>query len=210
MIISSGRALVLAPHTDDGEIACGATIARLVENGIEVHYIAFSICEESIPKGFPRDILASEVMDATKELGILPENVRVHRFPVRRFPTYRQEILEELVKANREIAPELVMLPCGFDIHQDHATIHQEGIRAFKRNTIIGYELPTNNLESKLSLYVSVLPIEMEKKKIAISKYKSQAHRMPAFDDCMALADLRGRQSGTALAEAFQVIRWIV
>ena len=37
------RALVLAPHTDDGEFGCGGTMARLVEAGCEVRYVAFSI-----------------------------------------------------------------------------------------------------------------------------------------------------------------------
>src|SRR5581483_8652265 len=35
------RVLVLAPHTDDGEFGCGGTMARLVEAGAEVRYVAF-------------------------------------------------------------------------------------------------------------------------------------------------------------------------
>ena len=30
------KALVLAPHTDDGELGCGGTVARLLEEGSEV------------------------------------------------------------------------------------------------------------------------------------------------------------------------------
>src|SRR5207244_7059171 len=37
------RVLVLAPHTDDGEFGCGGTMARLVEGGADVRYVAFSI-----------------------------------------------------------------------------------------------------------------------------------------------------------------------
>ena len=208
MIIPSGRVLVLAPHTDD-EIACGATIARLVEDGIEIHYVAFSICEESVPTGFPKDVLADEVTEATSELGIPVGNVIVHRFPVRRFPAHRQEILEELVKVRDRIAPTIVMLPAGFDIHQDHVTVHQEGLRAFRGASIIGYEVPENNFESKLSLYVRVTEMHLEKKQVAMSKYESQVHRMPEIDSCWELAKLRGRQSGSKFAEAFQVIRWM-
>ena len=47
------RALVLAPHTDDGEFGCGGTMARLVEAGCEVRYVAFSIATRSLPPGFP-------------------------------------------------------------------------------------------------------------------------------------------------------------
>ena len=42
MIGSWRRVLVLAPHTDDGEFGCGGTMARLVEGGAEVRYVAFS------------------------------------------------------------------------------------------------------------------------------------------------------------------------
>ncbi|MBT4611169.1 MAG: hypothetical protein HOC05_14085, partial [Gemmatimonadetes bacterium] len=31
------RILVLAPHTDDGELGCGGTISRLIEKGCEVY-----------------------------------------------------------------------------------------------------------------------------------------------------------------------------
>ena len=36
------KVLVLAPHTDDGEIGCGGTIARFIEEGADVYYVAFS------------------------------------------------------------------------------------------------------------------------------------------------------------------------
>ena len=59
------RALVLAPHTDDGEFGCGGTMARLVDAGCEVRYVAFSIATRSLPEGFPPDTLAREVREAT-------------------------------------------------------------------------------------------------------------------------------------------------
>ncbi len=44
------KILVLAPHTDDGELGCGGTIVRLIDEGQDVYYVAFSICEESVPE----------------------------------------------------------------------------------------------------------------------------------------------------------------
>src|SRR6185503_2684695 len=55
------RALVLAPHTDDGEFGCGGTMARLVDQGADVRYVAFSIATRSLPEGFAPDTLAHEV-----------------------------------------------------------------------------------------------------------------------------------------------------
>ena len=65
MIEAWERVLVLAPHTDDGEFGCGGTMARLVEAGADVRYVAFSIATKSLPEGFPPDTLAREVREAT-------------------------------------------------------------------------------------------------------------------------------------------------
>ena len=65
MISDWRNVLVLAPHTDDGEFGCGATLARLVDGGTEVRYVAFSIATRSLPDGFPPDALAREVREAT-------------------------------------------------------------------------------------------------------------------------------------------------
>ena len=91
------RVLVLAPHTDDGEFGAGGTMARLVESGAHVRYVAFSIATRSLPDGFAPDTLARELREATAELGIPEENLTVHDFDVRTFPTHRQDILELLV-----------------------------------------------------------------------------------------------------------------
>ena len=89
MITTWKRALVLAPHTDDGEFGCGGTAARLVEDGCDVRYVAFSIATRSLPPGFPPDTLAREVREATAELGIPESNLTVHDFDVRTFPDHR-------------------------------------------------------------------------------------------------------------------------
>ena len=97
MIAGWERALVLAPHTDDGEFGCGGTMARMVEEGVDVRYVAFSIATRSLPPGFAPDTLAREVREATAELGIPEAQLAVHDFEVRTFPEHRQEILELLI-----------------------------------------------------------------------------------------------------------------
>ena len=57
MITSFKNVLVLAPHTDDGELGAGGTIAKLIEGGAKVTYAAFSTAAESVPDGLPKDIL---------------------------------------------------------------------------------------------------------------------------------------------------------
>ena len=62
-------ALVLAPHTDDGEFGCGGTMARLVEQGVDVRQIAFSTASRSLPPGFAPDTLAHESRAASQRSG---------------------------------------------------------------------------------------------------------------------------------------------
>jgi LmbE family N-acetylglucosaminyl deacetylase len=146
MIEAWKRVLVLAPHTDDGEFGCGGTMARLVESGVEVHYHAFSIATRSLPEGFAPDTLTREVREATGELGIPESQLAVHDFDVRTFPERRQDILELLVALWEELKPDAVFQPSHHDVHQDHQTIAQEGLRAFNARPA-GYEIPWNNFE---------------------------------------------------------------
>ena len=144
--LSFNRVLVLSPHTDDGEFGCGATISKFLSEGIELYYAAFSLAEESVPPNYPKDILSKEVKKATSELGIDKNNLMLYKYPVRRFAENRQDILENLVQLNKEIDPDLVFMPCLEDLHQDHSTIAKEGLRAFKMKSILGYEIPWNNI----------------------------------------------------------------
>ena len=89
---------VLAPHTDDGELGAGGTISKLVESGANVYYFAFSTAEQSVPEGFPKNILKKEVIKATSKLGIKKENVIIYNYEVRKLNYARQEILESLIK----------------------------------------------------------------------------------------------------------------
>jgi LmbE family N-acetylglucosaminyl deacetylase len=205
------RALVLAPHTDDGEFGCGGTMARLVEAGAEVHYVAFSIATRSLPEGFAPDTLAREVREATTELGIPAEHLTVHDFDVRTFPDHRQEILELLIEMWNDMQPDAVFMPSLHDVHQDHQTIAQEGLRAFKRTTILGYEIPWNNFDFSYQAYFSLEKAHVERKVAALDRYASQQHRRYANPEYVwNLAHTHGINVNRKYAEVFQVYRVIV
>jgi LmbE family N-acetylglucosaminyl deacetylase len=204
------RALVLAPHTDDGELGCGGVMARLVEEGAEVRYVAFSIATRSLPEGFAPDTLAREVREATAELGIPAENLTVHDFDVRTFPEHRQEILELLIELWNDWEPDVVFQPSVHDIHQDHQTVAAEGLRAFKRTTILGYEIPWNNLDFAYQAYFALEERHVDRKAAALQKYASQKHRRYANPEYVRnLARTHGINVNREYAEVFQVYRVI-
>jgi LmbE family N-acetylglucosaminyl deacetylase len=205
------RALVLAPHTDDGEFGCGGTIAKLIENGTEVYLAAFSACEQSVLKKYPPDILIGELKSATKELGIPSENLFLYDYQVRIFSERRQDILQTIIDLRSKVNPDVVFMPSLDDIHQDHYTIAQEGLRAFKFCTILAYEMPWNNLTFETSSFVLLEERHLQRKINALKEYVSQSHRPYSNEEFIrALARTRGVQINATYAETFNVIRWII
>lgn len=202
---------ILAPHTDDGELGAGGTISKLIEMGADVYYFAFSTAETSVPEGFPKDILKTEVINATTKLGIKKDNVIIYNYEVRKLNYARQEILEDLIKHRNDLKPDLVLMPSLNDIHQDHSTIAQEGLRAFKNTTILGYELIWNNLHFDTTSFVKLDKKHIQSKSDALKEYKSQGIRDYMSEEFIfSLAKTRGVQIGTQYAESFEVIRLVI
>lgn len=204
------KILILAPHTDDGELGCGATLAKFCREGKEVHYAAFSLCKKSLPPGLPEDTLEKECRTATGILGVAPAHLHFFDFEVREFDANRQLILEELVTLNRSIMPDLVFIPSSSDNHQDHQVIHTEALRAFKNCSVLGYELPWNHSSFRSTHFFRLSANEVQKKIQAVKAYRSQSNRNYMQEDFIrSLAKVRGVQCGSEYAEAFEVYKLI-
>ncbi len=204
------RILVLGPHTDDGEWGAGASICKWIEQGHSVWYAAFSAAEESVRDGFASNVLREEIPIAIRALGMQEAQLKVFQHRVRYFPRDRQDILEEMIRLRAEIKPDTVLVPSSYDTHQDHEVINREGFRAFKRSTILGYEIPWNNRHIDLTFFNGVSAAHLTAKVQAIAAYKSQVFRAPNYEDLIrSLAIQRGSQAGLPYAEAFEVIRWV-
>ncbi|NNC83576.1 MAG: PIG-L family deacetylase [Flavobacteriales bacterium] len=204
------KILVLAPHPDDGEFGAGASIHRWVSAGAEVRYVAFSPCLKSLPEGSTSDLLGGELKEAVQKLGMSEGQARLLDYPVREFPAHRQAILEDLVQMRKDFRPDLVLVPNSTDIHQDHQVIHEEAIRAFKHCSILGYELPWNNMSVTTNYHVALDEENVQAKLDALHCYRSQEKRIYLADGFLhGLARVRGVQVGHHLAEAFEVIRLV-
>jgi N-acetylglucosamine malate deacetylase 1 len=203
------KILVISPHTDDGELGCGGSIAKFIEEGYDLEYVAISCCEKSIPPQYPSDILSREVKAATKILGI--KQPILFSFEVREFPKFRQEILDALIRLRNKIKPDIIFTPSRSDTHQDHKTTVEETIRAFKQCTILGYEQPWNNITFNTHAFVSLKEIHVQKKIDALSCYETQKDRAYLNPDFIrGLALTRGTQIEEKYAEAFEVIKWVI
>jgi len=207
------RILLLSPHTDDIELGAGGTLIKLLEDkSNDICWVVFSICEDAVPQGLPADTLEKEFTAVASKLGI--KNYRINRFPNKNFPQDRQRILDQLDKVKREFKPDLVVSPSLNDSHQDHKTIAEEAVRAFKKEaSIIGYELPWNNLVFSPQLTVKLTEGQMEAKWEVLSIYKSQFTLQRNYfskELIFGWARMRGVQGSFEYAEAFEVVRWII
>lgn len=191
----------MGAHTDDGEFGAGGTIAKLVENGSEVTYFAFSA---------PLEILKEECKKALKVLGV--KNVKIFNFKVRHFPNIRQEILQILYDYDKKNKIDLILTPCTTDLHQDHQTVTNEALRAFKHSTILGYELPWNNIIFRRDCFVPLEKRHIDKKIEALWNYKTQISSKHYFDEnyLRCLARSAGEHIGENCAEAFEVIKLVL
>jgi LmbE family N-acetylglucosaminyl deacetylase len=209
-VIVPKRVLVLSPHTDDAELGCGGTIARWADEGAQMFTAAFSTAETSLPPGSEPDRLRDECHLALDELGVPRDNRFVYDFPVRELGYHRQDVLERMVVLAREIQPEVVLVPAGSDLHQDHGVVHQESLRAFRHLTMLGYELPWNNITFATQAFVVLDEHHIRRKWDALTKYTSQLELgRPYFryEFIESMATVRGGQIRTRYAEAYETIR---
>lgn len=206
---SGKKILVVSPHTDDGELGCGGSIAKFTDDGYDVEYVALSCCEKSVPPEYPPDTLSREVKAATKVLGI--KKPILFSYDVREFPRYRQEILDTLIRLRNKIQPDIVFTPSRYDTHQDHKTTVEETMRAFKKCTLLGYEQPWNNITFNTLAFIPLEEKYIRKKVDALKCYSTQKDRAYLNEDFIrGLAVTRGTQIEERFAEAFEVIKWVI
>lgn len=205
------RALILAPHTDDAELGCGGTISRLIDEGVKITVAAFSTACESLLPGTDPDALSKEFHEAMSVLGVPERDRLIFDYPVRKFPALRQDILEDLIRIRGRLNPDLVLVPAGSDVHQDHHVLFEEGVRAFKHVSVWGYEMPWNQIAFSAQGFVRLTAAHLGRKWDAMRCYRSQIEKNVCYftqDFIESLARVRGAQIRAEYAEAYEVIRF--
>ena len=62
-----------------------------------------------------------------------------------------------------------MLQPSIGDIHQDHQAVAAEGLRAFKRTTVLGYEIPWNTFNFNYQAYFALEGPHIDKKVAALA-----------------------------------------
>jgi LmbE family N-acetylglucosaminyl deacetylase len=224
------KVLVIAAHPDDEILGCGATSARLVAEGHEVH---FAILGEGITSRHSQrenadtkqlSELHKQAHDAAAKVGV--KHVTLHKLPDNRLDTVPLldvvKIVEELIEGFK---PEVLYTHHGGDLNIDHEVIHRAVLTATRPvaahpvRDIYAFEVPSSTewafqrLEPvfRPNVFVDVSRT-IEAKVAAMECYESEAREFPHPRSPQALraAAMRwGSVAGCGAAEAFELVRSI-
>lgn len=222
------KVLVIAAHPDDEILGCGATAARLVAEGQEVH---FAILGEGITSRHPQreearvsqlSQLHDQAHAAAAKVGV--KNVILKKLPDNRLDTVPLldvvKIVEDLIDRLR---PEVIYTHHGGDLNIDHEVVHRAVLTATRPvaghpvREIYAFEVPSSTEWAFQRLQPAFRPNvfvdvsrTLDAKIAAMESYESEARKFPHPRSPQALraAAMRwGSVAGCGAAEAFELVR---
>lgn len=205
LTFSGKRICFLGAHPDDIEIGCGALIAQIV-NQADIRCVTLSDNQ----KNPELQNLVEEHYASMAVLGVPKDKVILGQFETRRFPHARQEILEYMIQLNRSFQPDIVFVHTRADIHQDHGTVTEEALRAFRGTTVLGFDVIRSSYGFFPNFLVEVTEEDVCKKVDALLEYKTYASRYYFHADVTRSTLIRhGAIAERPFAEGFDILRVI-
>jgi len=197
--------LFLGAHPDDIELGCGALIAE-VGSSADVHCYTFSDNQQNSEL----QDLVSEYAASMRTLGLKDGQFELGSFQTRRFPESRQEVLEQMLALRKLYQPQIVFVHTAKDVHQDHGTLTQEAIRAFRGTTVLGYDVLRSSYGFFPDFLVQVSEKAVETKLKALSQYNTYANKYYFSEEILRATAIRqGALAERPLAEGFDIIRMV-
>jgi LmbE family N-acetylglucosaminyl deacetylase len=197
------RVLFLGAHPDDIEIGCGALLHHIV-NETEVLCVTLSDNQKNPDLKNVKD----EHLRAMKILGVPEASIILGPFTTRVFPDARQDILEYFLKLRREFQPDLIFTHSGQDVHQDHLTMTQESLRAFRGITVLGFDVVRSSYGFFPHFLAAVNEEDVNKKIEALAEYETYRDRYYFNSDLTRSIMMRhGALAEIPFAEGFDILR---
>jgi len=220
------KALILAPHPDDAEIAMGGTIQRMQASGTEVHVVVFT-GEGALQMVHSKETVLfaqrqQEQVAALKCLGVPEVNIHwLNMAPASQFD--RVQLSAGVIHLDRILSEGFQALYVPMRSHnQDHNYVFDAAMAATRptkcdHTSVFLYEQPTQFHGEQMTntlggrYYISLHEQHMVKKRAAIlchqSQMKGRENSLAGVGGVDALARLRGMEIGQPYAELFYLIR---
>ena len=197
------RLLFIGAHPDDIEIGAGALIAH-TSKLTDITCVTLSDNQ----KNPELKNLVQEHYKSMGKLGIPREKTILGKFETRRFPHFRQEILEYMLALNSDYKPDIIFTHSKADIHQDHVTVMEEGLRAFRGITVLGFDVLRSTYGFFPNFLVEVNEEDMNKKIAALAEYKTYLSKYYLSPEITRATLIRqGALTERPYAEGFDILR---
>ena len=203
LLLKAKRILFLGAHPDDIELGCGALIAN---RSTTAEIICATLSDNQ--KNPSLSNVVAEHYTSMGILGVKKDNVILGGFETRRFMQQRQEILEFLIALKKEHAPDIVFVHSQADLHQDHNSVTQEAMRAFRGTSVFGFDVIRSSQGFFPTFLVEVAESDVHQKINSLAAYKTYEDKY-YFDPELTKAILirNGALCERKYAEGFDILR---
>ena len=197
------RVLFLGAHPDDIELGCGALLHQMVR-----HTEVLCVTLSDNQKNPDLKQVKNEHLDAMAVLGVPEERIVLGPFTTRVFPDARQEILEYFLSLRRDFKPDLIFVHSKHDVHQDHLTMTDEALRAFRGITVLGFDVVRSSYGFFPHFIVEVTEEDVNKKIEALACYETYRDRYYFNSELTRSIMVRhGALAERPFAEGFDILR---
>jgi LmbE family N-acetylglucosaminyl deacetylase len=204
--VARSRVLVVAPHMDDAEIACGGTLVLhgRAKSALGVLYVTDSgnTDGQTLSGDELKRIRRGEAEASARTLGV--EIVAVGTFPDGSLSLHEEAAAAFVAETIARWKPEQIFCPFPADNHRDHQSTAAVVALALEKSGWRG-EVWCYEVWSALwpNVAIDISEVQAEKTR-AIGCYASQ-NGMPYADAALGLNRFRGLRVGVPAAEAFHV-----
>ncbi|RJP52887.1 MAG: hypothetical protein C4557_05470 [Anaerolineaceae bacterium] len=197
------RTLFLGAHPDDIELGCGALIHNIAKK-TDILCVTLSDNQRNPNLKNVKD----EHIESMRILGVPQEKVLFGPFTTRIFQDSRQEILEYFLKLRRDFKPDLIFVHSKQDVHQDHNTMTEEALRAFRGITVLGFDVVRSSYGFFPHFLAEVTEEDADKKIEALAQYET--YRNVYYFNSELTRSIMVRHGALAevpFAEGFDILR---
>ena len=197
------RILFLGAHPDDIELGCGALLHQIAH---KTEILCVTLSDNQ--KNPDLQNVKGEHLRSMKILGIPEEKVLFGPFQTRVFPDSWQDILEYFLKLRKEFNPDLIFTHSKQDVHQDHNTMTDEALRAFRGITVLGFDVVRSSYGFFPHFLVEVTEEDVNKKIEALAQYQTYQDRYYFNSELTRSIMVRhGALAECPFAEGFDILR---
>jgi LmbE family N-acetylglucosaminyl deacetylase len=197
------RVLFLGAHPDDIELGCGALIHHIAPMS-DVLCVTLS---DNQKNPLLKNVV-EEHYKAMAALGVAKDKVVLGQFTTRIFQDARQDILEYFLSLRSDFKPDIIFVHSKQDVHQDHNTMTDESLRAFRGITLLGFDVVRSSYGFFPNFLVEVSEEDVNAKIEALSQYETYRDKYYFNSELTRSIMVRhGALAEVPFAEGFDILR---